>query len=241
MKPAYKIKRKGGFAYASDTRDAMAWLVKSLTKGESFEPFKSDTVEAVRVDLPAGDPGASGSDALERGPDGPEGPTPSGVGPDGPIGLLTPGPRGFPGDPGPIGEPGAKGPDGAKLAIVRSGSEIVGLHVVEQPEMRFMECLDWHTAKGQKAVFLAIPERFLAAVKAPIIVTGIVADTPGLIGAEVIGNRVKIAFKPGFNQSASGTVTISAVAKHTSRGRFPKFTADQKARNEAFWAGAFQT
>jgi hypothetical protein len=239
MKPAYKIKRKGGFAYASDTRDAMAWLVKNLTRGESFEPSKFESADFVSVDLPAGPAGPAGENAIDPGPPGDLGP-PGSMGPPGPIGASITGP---PGPPGPSvpGEPGAPGVPGFKLAIVRSGPEIVGLHVVEQPEMRFMECLDWQARKGQKTAFVAIPDRFLASVKMPILVTGIVADAQGLLGAEVIGNRVKIAFKPGFNRAASGTVTISAVAKHTSRGRFPQFTADQKARNEAFWAGAFQT
>lgn len=240
MKPAYKIKRKGGFAYASDTREIMGWLVKNLTKGESFEPSKSESADFVSVDLPAGPTGPAGENAVDPGPPGPDGP-PGPMGPPGPIGASVPGLPGPPGPKGPDGPTGTPGAPGIKLAIVRSGSEIVGLHVTEQPEMRFMECLDWTARKGQKSVSVGIPDRFLAAVKTPILVTGIVADTAGLLGAEVVGNRVKIAFKPGFNRATSGTVTISAVAKHSNRGRFPQFTADQKARNDAFWAGAFQS
>lgn len=242
-KQAYKLKRKGGFAYASDLREMMAWLMKEMTHGTDFDAIKKDSVEAVRVDLTTGPAGAPGADALERGPDGPEGP-PGSMGPPGPVGPLTPGPPGPPGPTGPMGLGfGGPGEPGAKLAIVSSGSEIVGLHVVEQPEMRFMDCLDWIIPKGERFAFIRIPERFLAAVKGPVIVSGLTCETCCQIGAQVFDKLIQIEVKSSLFcwRQKRGTVTFSALAKHCENGRFPKFTEEQKQRNDAFWTRAFQS
>ena len=238
MKTAYKLKRKGGFAYVSDARESRAWIIKNMPNGASFEPMKSESVEFVRVDLPAGTTGPAGDNAVDPGPPGDPGPA-GPPGPPGPLGASVPGDPGPPGPlvPGPAGVPGEPG---AKLAIVESGSEVVGLHVVEQPEMRFMDCLDWRIRKGERFAFVRIPERFMAAVRPSIIVTGLTCETAGELGASVFSDFIQIeANRSWFSRKEKrGTVTISALAKHCHRGRFPQFTEDQKLRNDEFWGRA---
>jgi hypothetical protein len=238
MKTAYKLKRKGGFSYVSDAREVMAWITKSLPNSASFEPMKSESVEFVRVDFPDGTPGPGGENAIDPGPPGDLGPM-GGMGPPGPIGPSITGP------PGPIGPsvpgpPGGPGIPGAKLAIVQSGSEVVGLHVVEQPEMRFMDCLDWRIRKGERFAFVRIPDRFMAAVRPSIVVTGLTCEMAGELGAAVFGDFIQIEAKRSWfsRKEKRGTVTISALAKHCHRGRFPQFTEDQKLRNDEFWGRA---
>jgi hypothetical protein len=184
-------------------------------------------------------PGAPGP-AGPLGPDGPAQTTPGPPGPPGPMGPLTPGPDGPAGtEPGPIGSPGAQGPPGEKLAIVKSGKEIVGLHVVEQPEMRFMECLDWRIPRGESLATIAIHPRFLAAVhRDSIIVTAATPHRAAVVGAAIVGGKIAIKTAKKQARDLTGTATISAAPNHIERRRFPKFTQEQKARNDAFWRSA---
>lgn len=175
---------------------------------------------------PDGDKGLPGDPATTPGPPGPDGPT----GPQGPIGAHAYGPKG---DPGPPGAPGFK------LAIVQSGERIVGLHVLEAPEMRFFEIADFTLRNGQAVV--PIDLRYLAVVEPHTIkVIGLVCEKPLDLSAKVYQNHIRITSSMSLAEPITGTVTLSAIAKGHESSRFPEFTAEQKARNDAFWASAFQ-
>jgi len=204
---------------------------------------------------------------LTPGPDGPPGPM--GVSVPGPPGdetgdtgdpQTTPGPKGATGDkgntgpkgyPAPTGLPGARGPEGPrgptgavgptgpKLAIVRSGKEIVGLHVVEQPEMRFTECVDWRIERGANIATVVIHRRFLAAVRhGSMIVTAATPHRAAIVGASIAGGCLVIKTARKQARDLTGTATISAAPNHIEQRRFPKFTQEQKDRNDAFWRSA---
>lgn len=183
---------------------------------------------------PAGIPGGNG-------PQGPQGPAQTTPGPTGPpAGPGPPGDKGPAGGPGTTGTGGAKGPPGMKLAIVQSGSEIVGLHVIEQPEMRFVEIVEWSIRAGSSVATVAIHPRFLAAVRPDsILVTSAVPDRNVLLGATIEGNVIVIKTARKQAQLLTGTATISASPNHIEPRRFPEFTTAQKKRNDAFWRSAF--
>ena len=185
---------------------------------------------------PAGPPG-------NNGPQGPQGPAQTTPGPTGPpAGPGPPGDKGPAGDPGTIGTGGAKGPTGMKLAIVQSGGEIVGLHVIEQPEMRFVEIVEWSIRKGGSVATVTIHPRFLAAVHHDsILVTSAVPCRNVLLGASIAGNVIVTKTARKQSRLLTGTATISASPNHIERRRFPEFTTAQKKRNDAFWASAINT
>lgn len=183
-----------------------------------------------------GFPGDKGDAATVPGPDGPPGDM-GDTSTGNPTGID--GPRGLTGDPGPNGLDGL---DGIKLAIVQSGSEIVGLHVIEQPEMRFVEIVEWSIRAGSSVATVAIHPRFLAAVHHDsIIVTSAVPDRNVLLGATIAGNVIVIKTARKQTRLLTGTATISASPNHIERRRFPEFTTAQKKRNDAFWASAINT
>lgn len=190
-------------------------------------------------DLTPGDPGPAGA----RGPVGAKGPNQTTPGPAGlPAGPGPPGVKGSTGEPGTMGTGGAKGPPGMKLAIVQSGSEIVGLHVIEQPEMRFVEIVEWSIRAGSTVATVAIHPRFLAAVHHDsILVTSAVPCRNVLLGASIAGNVIVIKTARKQARLLTGTATISAAPNHIERRRFPEFTTKQKKRNDAFWASAINT
>lgn len=221
---------------------------------------------------PTGAPGADNSTTGAPGPDGPTGPstpgepgplTPGAAGPPGPQGPVGPpqttpgppgptgpaGPNGEPGpdgdpgtDPGPAGPPGGPGPPGPKLAIVESCGEVVGLHVVEQPSMQFIEIMDWKIRAGQRVATVVIHPRFLAAVhRESILVTAATPHRSALVGCSIVGNCILIKTARKQAQDLTGTATISAAPNHIERRRFPKFTQEQKERNDAFWRSAITT
>lgn len=183
---------------------------------------------------PPGPAGPPGDPATTPGPAGPPGPP-------GPPGPVVPGPNGPPGNPGPSvpGPPGPPGAPGSKLAIVAAGAENIGLHVVEQPEMRFMECLDWCIAHGADSVWVRLPARFIAAVEYPPIITGLISSQPVPVSHSLLGYFILISVPKPAETPIKGTVTVSGIALH-SRNRFPLFSEAQKIKNDAFWASAFQ-
>jgi hypothetical protein len=141
-----------------------------------------------------------------------------------------------------MGTGGAPGPPGAKLAIVQSGTEIVGLHVIEQPEMRFVEVVEWSIPKGSTTATVVMHPRFLAAVHLDsILVTSAVPCRSMLLGASIVGNMIVIKTARKQAQLLTGAATISAAPNHIEPRRFPEFTATQKKRNDAFWASAINT
>lgn len=210
----------------------------SITPG----PTGPDGAMGPSVPGPPGDltPGAPGP-AGPTGPNGPAQTMPGPPGPEGPMGPNgEPGPDGDPGyDLGPEGPPGGPGPPGPKLAIVESCGEIVGLHVVEQPSMRFIEILDWRIKAGSKVASVVIHPRFLAAVHHDsILITAATPHRSALLGSSIVGNCLVIKTAKKQAQDLTGTATISAAPNHIERRRFPKFTQEQKSRNDAFWRSA---
>lgn len=175
---------------------------------------------------PDGEKGLPGPPATEPGPPGAEGPP----GPDGPIGAHAYG------DKGPPGEMGAPG---SKQAIVRSGERIVGLHVLEAPEMRFMEIMPFTLDRAEAS--LPIDPRFLAVIEpGSIQVIGLVCEKPLDVSAKVGQDHIRITSPMRAAYPISGTVTLSAIAKGRANSRLPQFTREQKARNDAFWLSAFK-
>jgi len=195
-----------------------------------------------------GPPGPPQTVAGPTGPPGPVGPpagpstTPGPPGPPGPPGnpgieaeAGPKGPRGTDygisfGLPGYAGSPGPPGLPGSKLAIVQSCDQIVGLHVLEAPEFRFMEILPFSSAGD-----LALDPRLLAACEPDsLTVIGLVTARPAATRAILHHDRVQVICPRGM----TGTVTLSGIAKGHASRRFPEFTANQQNQNAAFWASA---
>lgn len=190
---------------------------------------------AQTVGGPTGPPGPVGPPAGPNtivGPDGPPGP-PGNPGPEAEVGPKgPPGLNGFSsfGPDGPPGPPGPVGPPGPKLAIVESCDEIVGLHVLEAPEFRFLEIMPF-TDSGR----LPIDPRFLAVCEPDsITVIGLVTSKPAPARAILHHDSVQVICP----RRMTGTVTLSGIAKGHAAKRFPEFTANQQNQNAAFWASA---
>ena len=138
-----------------------------------------------------------------------------------------------------MGGPGGDGPPGPKLAIVPSCGAIVGLHVVEMPEMRFIEILDWSIAPLRLTARLQIPPRFLHAVRdGSTVAIGCTPETARNVSVIVDRGWIEIKAKRGIRR-LRGTVTISALPNHVENKRFQRFSDEQRARNDAFWRSAF--
>lgn len=180
---------------------------------------------------PAGPVGIDGPDQTTPGPPGGTGPNggPGPIGVDGPPGTT----------PGPQGSTGADGPPGPKLAIVPSCGAIVGLHVVEMPEMRFIEILEWSIAPLRLTTRLQIPPRFIYAVRdGSTIAIGCTPETARNVSVIIDRGWIEIKAKRGLRR-LRGTVTISALPNHIENKRFQRFTDEQRTRNDAFWRSAF--
>lgn len=127
-----------------------------------------------------------------------------------------------------------------KLAIVESGGRYLGLHVTECPEMRFMEICDFELDAGGECR-VRIDPLFLEVVEpGSLQVIGLVCAKPLDLRAEFAQDHIRISSAPPPDAPTRGTVTVCAVARGHLGRRFPEFTADQKSRNEAFWASALQ-
>lgn len=182
---------------------------------------------------PPGDVGAPGPPASTPGPDGPPGPT----GPPGAPGAPAFGAAGPPGGPGP---PGPMGVPGSKLAIVESCGRIVGLHVLEAPEMRFMEILDFVLHRdGQARV--PLDARFLEVIEPGTLqVVGLVCAKPLDLQVELAQDHIRISSAVKPSTPIPGNVTLCAIARGHRGRRFPEFSASQKHRNDLFWSTALQ-
>lgn len=175
-------------------------------------------------DLPKGEPGPKGPDSEVPGPTGPKGPT-------GPIGAHAVGPTGPPGI------------EGQKLAIVRAGERIVGLHVLEAPHLTFWEIMPFSMTRSP--LILPIDPRYLGCIDRDTLrVCGLTFAAPLALRAEIVGDEIRISCETRCACSEwehlSGCVTLSAAALHSAK-RFPEFSDAEKFRNDAFWAKALQS
>jgi hypothetical protein len=322
LRPKYKFKRSGGFAFVSDLKDFAGFLATHLSGGIGSSQWQSvlnraDGSEFVKMASIAGSPGPTG----ETGPTGPTGPpgpignpggSPGGPGPDGPDGPPGPpgppgaegnpgqngppgpdatvpgppgptgptgptgppgppgpeGPTGTPGGPGPPGisgadgtpggpgppgvqganapgypgipgPPGEDGPPGEKLAIVESGEHIVGLHVLECPDVRFIDILPFQLRPFSRITYLPIDPRFLAVCEpGSIHVIGLVCAKPYSLRAVLAQDQIRI--ESHVCRALTGSVTLCGIARGHAGSRFPEFTAEQKQRNDEFWSLAFR-
>jgi hypothetical protein len=105
--------------------------------------------------------------------------------------------------------------------------------------MRFIEILDWRIKAGSKVSTVVIHPRFLAAVHHDsILITAATPHRSAMLGCSIVGNCIVIKTSRKQAQDLTGTATISAAPNHIARRRFPKFTQEQKSRNDAFWRSA---
>ena len=196
-----------------------------------------------------GEPGPEG----EPGDPGPKGPTPTDPGPastdpgpDGPTGALTPGPQGintWAGDAGPPGATGAPGVsldgppgedgDPTKTAIVDNKQGVYGFAAIESGECLFRDHIQARITKGKThipidAQFLAVIEQGTAKIES------VTTSRPVTVTASMRG--------PYIIAGARGTVdavfTVTGIRRGFADAAWPRFTAEQMARNAAFYAEA---
>lgn len=199
-------------------------------KGEKGPPGPNQTVGG-----PPGGPGPAGPPAAPPGITGPPGDPGT---PGAPGTEAGPGPKGAPGTdgadafglPGLDGGPGPPGAPGAKLAIVESCEQIIGLHVLEAPEFRFIDIIPFTGSQH-----LLLDPRFIAACEPDsITVIGLVTAQPAIARAAIHGPYLQVTCP----RRMTGTATVSGIAKGHAQKRFPEFTANQRQQNAAFWQTA---
>jgi hypothetical protein len=74
-----------------------------------------------------------------------------------------------------------------------------------------------------------------------MIVTAATPHRAATVGALIVSDYIVIKTAKKQPRDLTGTATISAAPNHIERRRFPKFTQEQKARNDAFWCSAITT
>ena len=202
-----------------------------------------------------GNPGDPGPAQTTPGPPGP----PGDVGPPGEDGVpgmdaTDPGLPGDRGETGPAGSSttgitGPEGPAGApgeKLAIIRiqHGGQIQhrALHVLEAPRFEFIEFIQATLPAGQNSITLPIAPEYLATLDptAPIEIRSIF---PSHLAATLHAGQIQISNQQsGILNRHSSPMTVRIILAGLARGhartRYPEFTAEQAARNAAFWASA---
>ena len=194
-------------------------------------------------DGPEGDPGAPGPPGPTPGDPGPPSTVP---GPPGPPGPLVPGPPGtntWEGDVGPTGPNGAPGvsldgppgPDGdpTKTAIVDNKQGVYGFAAIESGECIFRDHIQTRIAKGKThipidAQFLAVIEQGTAKIES------VTTSRPVTVTASMRGPYV-IADARG---AVDAVFTITGIRRGFADAAWPRFTAEQMARNAAFYAEA---
>jgi hypothetical protein len=182
------------------------------------------------ADGPVGIEGEPGADNTTPGADGDRGPT-------GPPGADLTGPEGPEGPPGPAG---------AKLAIVpiqhQGRTEYRALHVLEAPRFEFIEFIHVEIPAHASHVIAPICPRYLATLDptAPIEIRSIF---PSHLAATLHAGQIQISNQQsGILNRHSSPMTVRIILAGLARGhartRYPEFTAEQAARNAAFWASA---
>lgn len=218
-------------------------------RGDEGDPGpKGPRGEASSVAGPKGPKGAIGEPG-PKGPDGIPGPAgidedspegdPGGVGPPGPPGPM--GPDGDWGFLGPVGPKGDKGPPGDKTAILklRDGRN-VGLMAIECRDVPFEDILKITIAPRTDYLWANLDPVFVATCEpGSIVVTSALPDMP------VPGLSVELA-SPGAAsliiklrtqlRTLRLVITIHGTRRGHAYARSRVWTADQAARNEAFYA-----
>jgi hypothetical protein len=119
---------------------------------------------------------------------------------------------------------------------VEAGDRIVGLHVLEGPQMLFLEVMPFTLPLWHRHTWLKIDERFTAAiVPGSLQVVGLVGNQPIDLSAEVCQDHIRISCRRAMHPAIHGHVTLSGIAAGHEHRRLPEFTAEQKANNDAFW------
>jgi hypothetical protein len=155
----------------------------------------------------------------------------------GPAGSST---TGITGPEGPAGAPGEK------LAIIRiqHGGQIQhrALHVLEAPRFEFIEFIHIEIPAHASHVIAPICPRYLATLDptAPIEIRSIF---PSHLAATLHAGQIQISNQQsGILNRHSSPMTVRIILAGLARGhartRYPQFTAEQAARNAAFWASA---
>jgi hypothetical protein len=209
---------------------------------------------------PAGPEGLPGPNSGPMGPEGPPGTDAVGNVPGQP-GANAPGPPGNPGTPGtpggegpkgakgPKGDKGFPGPDGLKLAIVPVGypvpaSVCVGFSVMESPRCLWLDHLRITIPRDSGHVEASVDSRYLETLDEREACEILSVHLDGRHQASLIETRVgrrsavvRLTVLPS-RWPRVAVVTIAGIARHHSGRRFPEFTPEQMARNQAFWSSA---
>lgn len=202
---------------------------------------------------PAGPPGADGPPGVPGmfSPTGPLG----GKGPKGDTGPLTPGakgakgakgaqgfnddeaigaqgPDGFPGDPGPPGPDG----DPTKTAIVTNRLGVYGFAAVEAGECLFRDHISAKIGKAGKAT-VPLDAQWLATIEPGTArIESILANKPVRVSAELRGGYLHISTRSRLGVGL--TITTTGTRRGFAGKTWPRYTAEQMARNAEFYAAA---
>ena len=199
---------------------------------------------------PAGGPGFDGlpgdnGPRGERGEKGDKGnpgsPVPGPKGPKGYPGVPDYEAIGEPGDPGVKGEPGPDGPDGGngidgdptKTAIVSNNQGVYGFAAIESGECLFRDHIQARITRGK--AHIPIDAQFLAVIEPGTAkIESVTTSRPVTVTASMRG--------PYIIADARGTVdavfTVTGIRRGFVNAAWPRFTAEQMARNAAFYAEA---
>jgi hypothetical protein len=153
-------------------------------------------------------------------------------GPQGVAGIQGPiGPT------GPQGSQGPQGPTGAKNAIVGWRDEFLGLFCVESPQVRFEDVLRITIAEAETVY--PLPREFVDICELnSLCVVGATSPTPAMIGAEIDDNLLRLRIEGEL--PAYVVVKISGLRGGHGQLRFPRYSQEQKQKNDAFWHQAWQ-
>ncbi len=215
---------------------------------------------ATGVTGPTGPDGPPG--ALTPGPDGPEGdpgapgppgPTPTDPGPPstvpgppGPAGPVVPGPPGvntWEGDVGPTGATGSPGvsldglpgPDGdpTKTAIVANHQGVYGFAAIESGECLFRDHIKARITKGTSHI--PIDAQFLAVIEPGTAqIESVTTNKPARITAIMRGPYIVTEARAMLE----AVFTVTGIRRGFVGASWPRYTAEQMARNAAFYAEA---
>jgi len=129
-----------------------------------------------------------------------------------------------------------------KTAIVELFGEYRKLFSVEQPDVRFEDVLVATMKKSEDGFFyIDIDPLFVeACVQGSIDVVGLAPSSPAVIGAEVMGAKIRLSVKEILTHfpkiPTSVRVTISGIRRGFAGARFERTTYEEVTRSRAFWA-----
>jgi len=193
---------------------------------------------------PAGPPGEIGEPNTTPGPDGPPGPpgppgtpafepgSPGDPGDPGTDGFSS---NGLPGDPGPPGTPGEAG-DKFAIVTIPDGRH-VGLHATEASRPWFLDEITFRVPFWRSVVTLPIDALFIGSIEPSSLC--VIQTSASAIGAQIIGDSLRITASPFRLSSITGVITVAGLRRGFSDWHFKSFTADQLARNNAFYSAAY--